>query len=84
MSRYLVMTLRMPEFDAARLPAHHAFLDRLHMQGQLELAGPFADRSGGAYLLQADDLAKAMEIAHQDPLHQNGSSRITVHEWEAI
>lgn len=82
MSRYLVVTLRTPAFDPALVGAHYTFLDRLRQAGQLKLAGPFFDHSGGAYLLHAETLTKATEIAHGDPLHQSGSSRITVHEWE--
>lgn len=83
MFHYLVMTLRTPAFDPAMIPSHYAFLNRLRQEGRLELAGPFADRSGGAYPLAADSLRKASEIAHQDPLHQSGSSQVTVREWEA-
>lgn len=83
MPRYLVMTLRTPTFDAARIPDHYAFLDALRAQGRIELAGPFADHSGGAYLLLADDLDEAMTRAHDDPLHKSGSSRISVREWNA-
>ena len=81
MLRYLVMTLRTPEFDPALIDAHYAFLDCLRQEGRLDLAGPFTDHSGGAYLLHAETLTKAVEIAHRDPLHQSGSSLITVREW---
>ena len=47
------------------------------------MAGPFADRSGGAYLLWADSLEAATAIAHADPLHATGSSELVVHEWSA-
>lgn len=83
MPRYLVLTMRTPAFDAAMVPDHHAFLDHLRKQGRIELAGPFADRSGGAYLLKAADLAEATALAQGDPLHTGGCSRIIVHEWDA-
>jgi len=81
--RYLVLTLRTPEFDAAVIGPHYAHLDRLRADGALELAGPFTDRSGGAYLLRAGDLAAATALAHADPLHTSGASRVSVHEWDA-
>lgn len=83
MFRYLVITLRTSEFDPTAVAGHYAFLDRLRGEGRIELAGPFTDRSGGAYLLEAEDLGEATAIAHRDPLHMTGSSQITVREWDA-
>lgn len=81
--RYLVLALRNPGFDPAVVAPHHAHLQRLRAAGVLELAGPFTDRSGGAYLLRAPDLAAATALAHADPLHATGASRVTVQEWDA-
>ena len=78
---YLVLAMRTERFEASAGEAHLAFLDDLIGQGLLELTGPFTDRSGGAYLLRAADLATATRIAHGDPLHTSGSSTLTVHEW---
>jgi len=83
MQRYLIFTRRTPNFDPAALAPHYAFLDGLRRAGRLELAGPFSDRSGGAYLLRAEGLAAATAIAHSDPLHLTHSSEVTVHEWDA-
>ena len=82
-ARFLVMVMRLPAFDAARIQPHREFLDALRAEGRLELAGPFGDGSGGAYLLLADDLDEATAIAHRDPLHLTGGSRITVYAWRA-
>ena len=81
--RYLVMTLRRDAFDPTMIEPHHAFLDALRARGALELAGPFTDRSGGAYLLRAEGLEAARAIAHEDPLHASGSSEVSVREWDA-
>jgi uncharacterized protein YciI len=81
--KYLVLTMRRPEFDVERVPAHYQFLDGLRADGVLEQAGPFTDRSGGAYILEAADLNDAQRIAEQDPLHTFGCSTVTVHEWDA-
>ena len=83
MKRYLVLTLRRPDFDPAMVEPHYAHLAALRERGVLELAGPFSDRSGGAYLLRARDLDGAREIAHADPLHASGSSEVRVYEWNA-
>ncbi len=83
MKRYLVTVMRTPDFDAGLVDAHRAFLDQLRAQQRLELAGPFTDQSGGAYLLRAENLAQARDIAHDDPLHVAGASIVRVHEWAA-
>ena len=83
MNRYLVLTARKPTFDPAVIEPHYAFLDVLRKRGQLELAGPFTDKTGGAYLLRVEDMAAAEEIAFSDPVHTSGSSVVSVHEWNA-
>ncbi len=52
--KYLVMTIRGQHFDPDAVPAHYEFLDRLRAEGALEQAGPFTDRTGGAYVLAAE------------------------------
>ncbi len=81
--KYLVLTIRKPEFNADLVPAHYAFLDGLRADGSLEQAGPFTDRSGGAYVIAAQNLDEARRIAERDPLHISNSSAVTVHEWDA-
>jgi uncharacterized protein YciI len=81
--KYLVMTIRKPQFDAQAVPAHYAFLKDLRERGILEQAGPFTDRSGGAYVISAGDHREAWQIALEDPLHINDCSEITVREWDA-
>ena len=83
MKRYLVLTLRGPQFDPAVIEPHYAHLAVLRERGQLELAGPFSDRSGGAYLLHANDIDAARALAFVDPLHTSGSSDVRVYEWNA-
>ena len=83
MNRYLILAMRTPQFDPAVIVPHAAHLDRLREQGRLELAGPFTDSTGGAYLVRAETLAAAQAIAATDPVHTSGSSRVSVHEWNA-
>jgi uncharacterized protein YciI len=83
MNRYLVMVMRTPQFQATAIAPHQAFLENLRQSGQLELAGPFTDKSGGAYLIKAESLAAAQALAFADPLHTTRSSVVTVHEWNA-
>jgi uncharacterized protein YciI len=81
--KYLVLTIRKPHFDASFVPAHYDFLQSLRGRGLLDLAGPFTDRSGGAYVIRADGLEAARALAHRDPLHLHDCSEVTVHEWNA-
>ena len=81
--KYLVLTIRKPQFDDSVIPAHYAFLQSLRDRGMLEQAGPFTDRSGGAYVIRADTLESARETAAQDPLHIQDCSDVTVREWNA-
>ena len=83
MQRYLIMTLRTEQFDPAVIEPHYAHLDKLRERGVLELFGPFADKSGGAYLIRAEDMDQARAIAYADPVHTSGSSKVTVYEWNA-
>ena len=81
MNRYLVMAMRLPQFDHEQIGPHRDFLDGLRERGRLELAGGFSDKSGGAYVLRAVDLDEARVLAFGDPLHITGSSRVDVYEW---
>ena len=81
--KYLVLTMRQPEFDPDAIPAHYAFLESLRARGRLEQAGPFTDRTGGAYVIAAASLEEARGLAEQDPLHLRRCSTIAVHEWDA-
>jgi len=83
MYRYLVVTIRTPQFQTSVIDEHYAFLDRLRQQGKLELAGPFTDKSGGAYLINAASLEEARILAFSDPVYTSNSSIVTVYEWNA-
>lgn len=83
MKRFLVLTLRRPDFDPAVIAPHYAHLDRLRESGALDLAGPFPDKTGGAYVLRAASLDGAQALAFADPLHVSGASEVSVREWTA-
>lgn len=82
MKRYLVLTVRTSHFQQSAIEPHYAFLEALKQRGVLEMAGPFTDKTGGAYILKAADMDEARKIAKTDPVHTTGSSKVTVHEWE--
>lgn len=80
--RYLVVAMRRPDFDEAVVAPHLAFLDDLRARGQLAMTGGFADRSGGAYVLEnIASLEQARAIVASDPLATTGSSDLAIHEW---
>ncbi|WP_018974196.1 YciI family protein [Rudaea cellulosilytica] len=83
MNRYLVVLIRRTGFDPAAVPLHQQFLQELRAEGRNEMSGPFGDKSGGAYLLRAVDLAEAQAIARRDPAHTSGGWEISVREWLA-
>ncbi|MDQ2078417.1 YciI family protein [Marinimicrobium sp. ABcell2] len=81
--RYLILAMRTPQFQASVIEPHKQYLAELKRDGVLELSGPFTDKSGGAYVIQAGDLEAAKAIAFKDPIHTTGSSRVSVFEWNA-
>lgn len=81
--RYLVLAVRTPQFQQSVIDAHKAYLADLKADGTLELAGPFTDQSGGAYVISAQNLEAAQAIAFNDPIRTSGSSVVTVYEWNA-
>ncbi|MGB5939599.1 MAG: YciI family protein [Rhodanobacter sp.] len=83
MNRYLVLMIRRPHLDPAVVPLHLAFVQGLREAGRVELSGGFSDKSGGAYVLRAADLAEATALVHEDPAHVSGGWDITVYEWQA-
>ncbi|MGK8523077.1 YciI family protein [Nocardia asteroides] len=82
MNKYLVTAMRTPRFDAAVIEPHRQFLQNLHDRGLLQESGRFTDGTGGAYVIYAESLAQAREIAYTDPVHITGASELTIHEWE--
>ncbi len=81
--KYLVIVIRTPNFQPEVIEQHRVFLDQLRLKDKLEVSGPFTDKSGGAYILKAESLEEALEIAYRDPIHITKSSIVTVHEWNA-
>ncbi|WP_433709954.1 YciI family protein [Nocardia sp. CA-084685] len=81
-NKYLVMAMRKSSFDPAVIEPHRQFLNELLERGQLVESGRFTDGTGGAYVIHAESLEAAREIAFTDPVHTTGSSELTVYEWE--
>ncbi|MFF7936592.1 YciI family protein [Streptomyces sp. NPDC007940] len=73
-----------PERLAAR-PAHRAVLGRLHAEGKLFAAGPWAD-DRGAMLVFAVERAELEEILAADPYYRStpGVEVRAVREWAPV
>ncbi|MFI7675954.1 YciI family protein [Actinophytocola sp. NPDC049390] len=55
------------DLRAQRRDDHVAYLNELHADGALVAAGPYEDGSGGAILLNAEDVAAAEKLVADDP-----------------
>ena len=80
-ARFDQLAARWWDPDGESRPLHD--LNPVRAGGSLELAGPFGNQPGGAYLLRAPSLDEARRIAHEDPAHTSGGWDITVYEWQA-
>lgn len=49
--------------------------------GEMVMAGPFADNSGGMAILKIESMEAAMEIANRDPAVQSGVLNVEVKAW---
>ncbi len=60
-------------FTQELLGLHLQHLERLEVAGQLLVAGPFEDRSGGMMVLRAASLEAARAIVSTDPFVSSGA-----------
>ncbi|MEA2640912.1 MAG: hypothetical protein QOF51_2306 [Chloroflexota bacterium] len=82
---YLVLShrIRTNEERQARLQPHAAWLDAQHRAGKMLFSGPITDGSCGVYVLLAENLDAAQQLAAEDPYHAHGDRRAEVLEWNA-
>jgi uncharacterized protein len=81
LAQYLLITTRTDNFNPDDIQGHYDHLERLKIEGRLDMFGPFSDSTGGAYLIKASSLNEATKIGYSDPLIQNGSSTLSIKEW---
>lgn len=61
---------------------HGRWVHGLHLQGVLVEGGPFTDDGGGGfYIVEAEDLDAAAELAAQDPAVRDGIFTAEVRPW---
>ncbi len=82
---YLVLSrrVRSTEESEPRTPAHRQWLDEQHRAGNLLFSGPSTDGRYGIYIVLAENLGEAKELAAQDPYHIHGDREMEVLEWRA-
>ncbi len=71
----------------AHIPEHVTNQRRLEREGVLAAAGPLAGRDGttwngeGLFVLRAESLEQALEIAKGDPMHAAGARTFELRPW---
>jgi uncharacterized protein YciI len=70
--------------SAQPLKGHGQFLLGLYQLGQLRLAGPFRDDTGGALVLEASNEEQARTIIQSDPAVADGVFTYTLHPWTLL
>lgn len=83
-----VLELRFDRDNERRLevrPDHRSFLERLHGEGTLVTAGPFADDSGALLVFRAESQAALEELLEEDPyVRADVATRVSIREWAPI
>lgn len=64
------------------LKAHLAWADREYQARNLILSGPADGKSGGIYLIKADDLHTAKSVAERDPIIGGGFCTYDIIDWD--
>jgi uncharacterized protein len=78
--RYVAQDARM----AAR-EDHLAYMDRLHAEGQVVLAGPLTDDTGAVVVFDVPDLDTAQRLVDDDPYTAAGATTgHTLREWKVV
>lgn len=85
MAWYLVeITYDLEKMPEVR-PRHREFLAKLVATGDVAIAGPLGDGTGGITLYRADDEAALAEIIDQDPYYLEGvAAKRTVREYKPV
>lgn len=65
-------------------PAHLEYLARLHREGRVVMAGPFADGSGGMVIYRVRSMEEARQLVLEDPVISGGARRFTLLEWTPL
>lgn len=70
--------------SAQPLQEHGRFLLALYRKGQLRLAGPFSDDTGGALVLEALNESQARTVVDADPAVVDAIFTYELHPWTLV
>ncbi|SDP20081.1 hypothetical protein SAMN04487897_14613 [Paenibacillus sp. yr247] len=70
--------------SARTQPAHLAYINRLYLEGNVVMAGPFADGLSGMVLYRADSEEEARRLAEHDPFVLEGARTLELRAWNAL
>ncbi len=64
---------------------HLAYMNRLHANGTVLLAGPLANDTEAVVVIEAPDLASAQRVVDDDPYTATGAATgHTLREWRVV
>ena len=72
------------ELNTKVRPAHLKYLDDLHKQDKVVLAGPFTDKKGGMVIYKAESFDAAKELAEKDPAVVEKARTLELREWNPL
>jgi uncharacterized protein len=80
---YLIFLHSIPErpLSPEVIELHAAHLAELDDSGELVMAGPLVERSGGLIVLRAGSVAEAISIAEEDPLVRGAYQTYELGTW---
>ena len=85
MAWFLVETRYVPEKVGEVRPRHREYLTRLAADGVCKIAGPLADGTGGAMILEVADEQELTRLLDADPYHAEGAlAARTVREFNPV
>lgn len=79
-----MLTIVDEEVNAKARPAHLEYLDELHKQGKVVMAGPFTDKKGGMVIYKAGSYEEAKKLAEADPVVAKKARTLELREWNAL
>lgn len=66
-------------------PDHRTYLSRMHAEGRLEMAGPWADDTGALLIYRAEDEAEMKAILAGDPYMKEDVAQVaSLTEWVVL
>ncbi len=65
-------------------PEHLQYIDEHYRNGQILMAGPFDDGTGGMVLYHHVDWEEAQALAREDPAVKSGARQLTLKPWKLL